>query len=304
MEYLKIREQLKIYAKDLLGQCNNSQEVKILLKYRPKAEGRQDPLFIWAFSQEQKPFVAHPYYQQFLRESLQTGMGFSPTSSFIKKFFSILCVLLLFLTYPLVIIADSIFREGTILFESPNKFRRRVNAQRPVDVECGFIPSEPEPPESWFWHLFREKMHCPSYRIWIHAFWEMFFIMILYISLSKPRRHNEDCGSKPKSQQILADYLLYAMVLHYLINDVVEIVRRTRIFFSSFWNVYTLTANIVLFSGGFMTRTVHEMNDAAGNTNCRANLPGTNPLNIAVSFCSGSSSMEMDLTREFNISQP
>ena len=282
VEYLKIREQLKTYAKDLLGQCNNSQEVAILLKYSPKAEGRQDPLFIWAFSQEQKPFVAHPYYQQFLRESLQVGMGFSPTSSFLKKFFSILSVLLLFLTYPLVILADSIFREGTILFESPDKFRIRESAERPKDVECGCIPGMPE---SRFWHFFREKMHCPSYRIWVHAFCEIFFIGILYISLSKPRRHNEVCGSK--SQQIFADYLLYAMVLHYLINDLVEIVRRTRIFFSSFWNVYTLVANIVLFSGGFMTRTVHELNDREeGKTNCRADLPGADPLNIAVTLIS------------------
>ena len=263
VEYLKIREQLKTYAKDLLGQCNNSQEVAILLKYSPKAEGRQDPLFIWAFSQEQKPFVAHPYYQQFLRESLQVGMGFSPTSSFIKKFFSILSVLLLFLTYPLVILADSIFREGTILFESPDVFKETMNTQRPEDVECECIPRMSGRSESRFWHFFRKRMHCPSYRIWIHAFWEMFFICILYISLSKPRRQNDDCErrSGANSEQIFADYLLYAMVLHYLINDVVEIVRRTRIFFSSFWNVYTLMANVVLFSGGFMTRTFHKLNE-------------------------------------------
>ena len=76
------------------------------------------------------------------------------------------------------------------------------------------------------------------------------------------------------------------MVLHYLINDIVEIVRRTRIFFSSFWNVYTLTANVVLFLGGLMTRIVHKLNDVAGATNCRADLPGTDPLNIAVTFIS------------------
>ena len=74
------------------------------------------------------------------------------------------------------------------------------------------------------------------------------------------------------------------MVLHYLIDDVVEIARRTRIFFTSFWSVYTLIANIVLFSGGFMTRTVHDLNDRAEKTNCRAELPGSDPLNIAVTF--------------------
>merc|ERR1712110_1204576 len=110
----------------------------------------------------------------------------------------------------LVILADSIFREGTILFESPEKFRKKVRAQTPEDVECGCIPRMSGPPESHFWYFFRERMHCPSYRIWIHAFWEMFFICILYISLSKPRRQNEVCGTP--SEQIFADYLLYAMV--------------------------------------------------------------------------------------------
>ena len=285
VEYLKMQEQLKTYVKDLLSQCSNSQEIEVLLKYSPRAQGRQDPLFIWALSWEQKLFVAHPYYQQFLRESLQAG-GYSSTSSFIEKFFSILTVLLLFLTYPLVILADSIFREGTILFESPDVFKETMNTQRPEDVECECIPRTSERPESRFWHFFRKRMHCPSYRIWIHAFWEMFFICILYISLSKPRRQNDDCErrSGANSEQIFADYLLYAMVLHYLINDVVEIVRRTRIFFSSFWNVYTLMANVVLFSGGFMTRTFHKLNDEAGTTNCRAELPGGDPLNIAVTL--------------------
>ena len=85
VEYMNMREQLKTYAKDLLGQCNNSQEVEILLKYSPKAQGRKDPLFIWALSEEQKLFVAHPYYQQFLRQSLQAGMRHSSTSSFTTK---------------------------------------------------------------------------------------------------------------------------------------------------------------------------------------------------------------------------
>ena len=89
------------------------------------------------------------------------------------------------------------------------------------------------------------------YRIWTHAFCEILFISLLYISLSKPRQQNEDPTSK--SQQIIEDFAMYSFVLNFLINDIVEITRRSGMFFSSFWNVYTLLANIVLLSGGALT---------------------------------------------------
>ena len=98
-------------------------------------------------------------------------------------------------------------------------------------------------------------MHSPIYRIWIHAFLEMVFIPTIYMSLSKPRQQNE--GSNTHSEQTSVDIVMYSFVLNYIINDVIEIVRRTRIFFSSIWNVCTLTTNVVLLSGGVLTRVVH-----------------------------------------------
>ena len=73
-------------------------------------------------------------------------------------------------------------------------------------------------------------MHSPIYRIWIHAFLEMVFIPTIYMSLSKPWQQNE--GSNTHSEQTSVDIVMYSFVLNYIINDVIEIVRRTRIFFS------------------------------------------------------------------------
>jgi len=88
-----------------------------------------------------------------------------------------------------------------------------------------------------------------------------------------------------KSEQNWIDLVLYALVLHYLINDVVEIARRTRVFFSSFWNVYTLVANIVLLSGGLITFGFHQYYDMdPESTNNRAELPGSDPLSIGVTL--------------------
>ena len=320
VEYVKIRKQLKTFAEELLGHCNNSDEVAILLTYVPQDGGgseatrEQDSLFITALSNEQKPFVAHPYYQQFLRTSLQDETGDSLTSGGLKKLWSFFTALLAFIFYPLVIVVDSLFREGTILFESPKEFstRRKTDGN-----DCCWRRSVPE--ENDFWHFFRKKMHAPIYRIWIHFLSEVLFISIVYISLHVPRRQNQDqliedpelqnqifvqgynmslkykmesqnetdLGSGPtKSNQIKADFVMYVLVLHYLINDLVEIVRRTRVFFSSFWTKYTLAANIFLLSGGIITFCLHQYNDnnRPNNTNNRADLHGTDPLNLAVSL--------------------
>ena len=127
-------------------------------------------------------------------------------------------------------------------------------------------------------------MHSPIHKIWIHAFWEMVFIGILYISLSKPRLQYESSNLQESSEQALADLVLYLLVFFFLINDIVEIVRRRGISFSSFLNLYTLTANVVLFSVGVITFAVHKLNDEAGKSNNRADLPSYNPLNIGVTL--------------------
>jgi len=174
---------------------------------------------------------------------------------------------------------DSLFREGQILFESPK-------GRRNTDGGGWNVLRMSVPEESKFWHFFRKKMHSPIYRIWVHALSEVFFISMVYLSLSKPRRQNlEIQDANLQSEQIWTDLVVCLLLLHYLINDVVEIVRRTRVFFSSFWNVYTLVANIVLLSGGLITFGFHQYYDMdPESTNNRAELPGSDPLSIGVTL--------------------
>ena len=118
--YLEIREQLETSAKELLGHCNDSKEVETLLRFIPlrsrrKATSEHDFLFMSALHQEQTPFVAHPYYQQFLRSSLGYDTGGSLTSGVFKKFCSIFTALLAFYLYPTIIVVDSLFREHNSL---------------------------------------------------------------------------------------------------------------------------------------------------------------------------------------------
>ena len=102
----------------------------------------------------------------------------------------------------------------------------------------------------------------------------MVFIATIYISLSKPKQQNE--GSNSHSEQTSVNIGMYGFVLNYIINHVIEILRRTRIFFSSMWNVYTLTTNVVLLSGGVLTLVVHTVNDHSGAENIANNRRSIN----------------------------
>ena len=85
VEYLLLREDLKKYARDLLDECSNSREVEELLEDTGGGgQGRRDSLFDEALHKEQKPFVAHAYFQHMLRKCLEVGMGYNSRSHFIK----------------------------------------------------------------------------------------------------------------------------------------------------------------------------------------------------------------------------
>ena len=76
VEFLLLREHLKKYARDLLDECGNSPDVEELLEDTGGSDqGRRNSLFDEALRKEQKPFVAHAYFQQVLRDCLEVGMG-------------------------------------------------------------------------------------------------------------------------------------------------------------------------------------------------------------------------------------
>ena len=85
VEYLLLREHLKKYARDLLDECGNSPDVEELLEDTGGTDqGTRDSLFDEALRKEQKPFVAHAYFQHVLRDCLEVGMGYNSRSHFIK----------------------------------------------------------------------------------------------------------------------------------------------------------------------------------------------------------------------------
>ena len=78
VEYLLLREHLKKYARDLVDECGNSPDVEELLEDTGGSDqGTRDSLFDEALRKEQKPFVAHAYFQHVLRDCLEVGMGYN-----------------------------------------------------------------------------------------------------------------------------------------------------------------------------------------------------------------------------------
>ncbi|KAG6447601.1 hypothetical protein O3G_MSEX005070 [Manduca sexta] len=91
--YMKLRDNVRIFAVDLIGCCRTSEEVELMLKQTSGCGGRRHfvlPRLLMAVNYKQKEFVAHPNTQQVL-ESYWLGNWYSWKR---KSSYSKACVIL------------------------------------------------------------------------------------------------------------------------------------------------------------------------------------------------------------------
>jgi len=282
-EYKKVGKSCIAYTEDLLDQCEDMDEVKLILNYSNSDEMEECENTNWniALWEGHKEFVSHHYYQQFIWEKM-TGDHFDWFNYFF--FWKILLIpayLVLFLLYPFVIFID-FFREGDILFAPPTvkkiqqKKKPSVLATEAVftlgSVSLGrdhLIRTDFEDDtlftENRFFAFFREKIHRPFFRIFVHIAIEALFILSLCYSLVDPK------DKKFTTETHFYDYTTYGMFITFFFENIVEVCRLKWKFFSSFWNAYSLF-NFFLFalggllSGiGFSIETTDNRNEWSGN---------------------------------------
>ena len=287
-EYNRIGDACSRYASDILGYCNNSEEVDILLNHRPGSaavegeEEEEDKNTNWhmALWQEHKSFVSHAYYQHFTWNRIR-GTTFDPYKFFLpRRLLTFPGAVLIFFLYLPVVLLDSVFREGSLLYESPEQFeKRRSQRENHADtVLLEGIEGERNPvqnhelTEKAFWRFFRERLHRPIYRMCVSAFFEAFFLLVLYHALKKP--------NDGKANFAWDDYITWSFIAFYLIFDVVDLTNRKVDFLSSFWSCYTLFTRIILAAGGVLALIGLRMADH----DRRAWLSGNHPLNIGMTL--------------------
>jgi len=266
-EYRRIGESLQGYASSILGYCNNNQDVETLLSYTREEEDEEVSNWHIALWDQHKSFVAHPYYQHYTWTQIK-GTNFDPYQySLLPRLLTFPTAVLLFLFYPPIILADSIFREGNILFESPSQFDKCQSEGVSAEDQESRSPKEHK-----VWAFFRERIHRPLYRMCVCAFWEAVFLLIFYLALTKTNDGEANFDT--------FDILTWTFIVHHLIEDLVALWSRTRTFMSSFWSKYTLASNLILVAGAIVSYIGLKQ---AGHDN-RAQVSGNHAMNIGLTF--------------------
>jgi hypothetical protein len=259
-EYIQISLNCQTYARSILGHCNNADDVKMLLEYSPREHGDSDTedsnwhIALW---EEHKNFVSHPYYQHYTWNQVK-GFNFDPYKYHMAvRFLMPPVAILLFCLYPFIVLVDSLFREGNILFEPPNQ-----------------SASGGKHNEHVFWRYFRKQLHLPIYRMCVGAFLEAFFLIVLYQAMTRTRTFYGHTNFG------WSDFLTWTFIAHFLFEDIMDIIRHKWTFVSSFWSLYTFTINLLLVVGGLISIVGEETTDERE----RAGLSGNNPINVGLTL--------------------
>ena len=177
-----------------------------------------------------KHLVSHPYYQDYLWKKI-CGFDFHwENYYFYWKLYYILLAILIFFTYPFVVLFDTIFGNDILFRQKPGTQEHSVKA------------------------FYRRLMHRPIFRIIVHYFLEIVFLVVLFLSTIDPH------DVPGKKQLHYYDYILFVFIGSYLLEDILDIFRRGWTSLSSFWHVYTLVTSTLLCLGqGIMAIGFHQM---------------------------------------------
>ena len=287
VEYSKIGESCEKFTREILAYCSNTRDVVTLLEHSPEEqeqEEQENKETNWhlALKGGHKSFVSHPYFQHFTWNKIR-GTSYDPfTFYLLKRIRAFPLAILLFFVYPFILVMDSIFREGKILFESPDTFRKRKSkeANAKETKESHLESQEESRPENGFWAFFRERLHRPIYRMSVSVFWEIFFLSMLYLSFHKPRL--DETGSAPFG---ITDFIMWFFIFNYFLFGLEDFFRQKTDFLSSFWCCYTLFTNVVLISGaGIAFWGGNTNSDNEGMKFDRARVDGNHALNIGLTL--------------------
>ena len=311
--YVDIKDELEVFGHGLLTQCSDMKEISTIMEHNPNDDDDDeddDEEKNWqkALHDGCKHFVSHPYYQQYFWKQM-TGSGrVKHLHRFSQPFWNLLYVpyaLLLFCFYPLVVLADSCFRKGDLLFVHPTTLARRQNQlkqsrhrkeEQTFSEADGLTGKDQEESgrENVFFEFFRSNIHIPVFRmITFHAI-QFSYLGLLIISVWNPSETLENTTHHWYS------YAATSFTIFFLIEDVLDFLhilfssRRRKLYTKSFWNPFSLFTRLTLVIGGAFVFYYHLQTNKTGNVFAkqRAHLSGNHGLNIGMTLVSCAMGLE------------
>ena len=224
-EYLEIMRRQEKFATDLLNECESSSDAATILQHAPFRDDIEDVdttrqetwnIALW---NNHKMLVSHPAFQNFLWEKL-CGPDYNwNTFYFHQKVLNFVLSILIFFTYPIFVLIDTLFRSNDILFKS------RVRNEKGI------------------FRFYRKMIHRPIFRISTHLLLEFLFLVSVCFSTIDPF---DIINSKDSWSY---DVILCIFIFSFLLDDIVDLFRRGWATLSSFWHMYTLFTSVIFCVG-------------------------------------------------------
>ena len=300
--YSNIQDDLEVFCHDLLTQCSDMNEVKMLLMHNPDNDDDDDDdpeekNWEKALLEGRKDFVAHPFFQQYF---LKMMAGFSPPSRMARFHWQWIYapyVLAIYCVLPFVVFAD-FFRKADLLFVSPGTLSWRIHSlhhQMKRNKGRG-DQDEDDVNENRVFHFFRQFVHTPVFRMIVHNVIELFYLIVLLVCLVDFTVTNKQ---EPTSRINRTDTEHYLVILFsifglvFLLEDIKMMVLKRYLFFKTFWNPFSFVAHLIMVVGSAILKIYFFYYADEENDYNRANLSGNHSINIGVTLISISVGMEM-----------
>ena len=224
-EYCKINKCCEKFAPDMLNICENMDEVSTLLEFSPDEDTEETwRVALW---NNHKLLVSHPFFQNLLWKKISGNSDHWENVYIHWKIWYFIYALCIFILYPFIIFIDIVFRDNDIMFLSPDEKSAKLK---------GFK-------ENRFFRWFRERLHRTVFRIIVHHFLELFFLVVVFLSVVDPK---DVIG---KSEYHWYDITFAIFIASYLLDDIVGLVVRKGRSFSSFWHFYKFINSSILAVG-------------------------------------------------------
>ena len=278
--YVEIKEKMDGFARGVLTQCHNMDEVETILEHQPQPENPDDRPkqrnYMKALWEGRKEFVSHPYYQAYFNKRLTGNAGGKNLHPVIWHIFYMPLALLFFIFYPLVVFLD-LFRKADILFST--------NEEKMQPEENGAEKCEPdvESRSSRIFTFFQAQIHTPVYRQIVHCTIQLIYLVLLVVMVWNP------IDLKPDNPEPhMYHYIVVIITGLFLLEEGTDFYRNLREkekanFFESYWNIFNLFFRSILFIG---LAVYLPLFDTRKTLTSRANESGNHHLNWSFTLIS------------------
>ena len=280
--YAEIRDKMDAFARGVLTQCHNMDEVATILEHQPETDNPDDRPkqrnFMKALWEGRVEFVSHPYYQAYFEKRL-TGSATMCMGTRYPLLWHLLYLpvaLLLFLFYPLVVFLD-FFKNADILFVKDEE-EAQTSANGAMKTNTGDRTKSTR-----LFTFFRAQIHTPIFRKIVYCTIQLVYLILLVVMVWNPIEEKEDLEHEVHWFHYIVVIITGIFIIEEGLDFCLNLREKEKAnFFESYWNIFSLCFRSILFVGMSVYLSVFFTGNKTAelkNKNSRADFGGNETIN-------------------------